>query len=488
MGIGMGALLLALGAYALFRLSGWLAPGLTVGGVPVGGMPTEQAAEAVDRAWNEQARLIVVDTTDSARIWQASPADFGLRVDAPASIARAHQIGRDANWVQGLSDLLYALQYGSEIAPVVVFDEATAEASLISWAGLASILPAEAVLEVRQGEVVASPGQPGKALDVQATLDLLRANPESAYLTYRLVPLIFAPVPPQIADVSAAAAEIERMLASPPKLRAYDPVTGERFEWSPERETIASWLRIERLPGGFAVGLDREAIRQDVLPWKEALGPEREFDLEQAAEALENALRGSEAEVLALRYHERSHVVRPGETWVSIGVQAGLPYWKILEANPQASGRSPIPGETIVIPPRDAMLRLPMVVDKRIVISISQQHLWAYQDGEVLRDFVISTGIARSPTLPGIFQVQSHIPNAYASNWDLWMPHFLGIYEAVPGFWNGIHGLPLLSSGVRLWANVLGRPASYGCIILDLPSAEWLYDWADEGVVVEIQR
>jgi hypothetical protein len=112
----------------------------------------------------------------------------------------------------------------------------------------------------------------------------------------------------------------------------------------------------------------------------------------------------------------------------------------------------------ITIPPRDTLLPLPIVVDKRIVISISEQRLLTYEDGELLSEHVISTGIARSPTLPGVFQVQSHYENAYASNWDLWMPHFLGIYEAVPGFWNGIHGLPLLSNGVRLWENVLGRP------------------------------
>ena len=53
---------------------------------------------------------------------------------------------------------------------------------------------------------------------------------------------------------------------------------------------------------------------------------------------------------------------------------------------------------------------------------------------------------------------------------------------------NGIHGLPLLSNGHRLWASNLGTPASYGCIILDLDEAEELYYWADEGVVVEIRR
>jgi lipoprotein-anchoring transpeptidase ErfK/SrfK len=38
-----------------------------------------------------------------------------------------------------------------------------------------------------------------------------------------------------------------------------------------------------------------------------------------------------------------------------------------------------------------------------------------------------------------------------------------------------------------LWGNILGRPASYGCIIMELDAAEFLYDWAEEGVIVEIR-
>jgi lipoprotein-anchoring transpeptidase ErfK/SrfK len=140
-----------------------------------------------------------------------------------------------------------------------------------------------------------------------------------------------------------------------------------------------------------------------------------------------------------------------------------------------------------VLPPKDAMLLLPVVQGKRIVISIAEQKMWTYEAGGLRSEHVISTGIARSPTLPGLFQVLSHHENAYASRWDLWMPNFLGIYDALPGFTNGIHGLPLLSSGVRLWGNVLGRPASFGCIILDLKAAEELYAWAEDGVVVEIR-
>ena len=165
-----------------------------------------------------------------------------------------------------------------------------------------------------------------------------------------------------------------------------------------------------------------------------------------------------------------------------------MPFWKLVEVNPQLAGRNPYVGEEITLPAKDAMLKLPVVMDKRIVISIEEQHMWVYQDGELSKEHVISTGMANSPTMPGIFQVQSHFENAYASNWDLWMPHFLGIYEAVPGFENGIHGLPLLSNGVRLWGSVLGQPASYGCIILSTENARTLYHWADVGTPVWIHR
>ncbi len=51
------------------------------------------------------------------------------------------------------------------------------------------------------------------------------------------------------------------------------------------------------------------------------------------------------------------------------------------------------------------------------------------------------------------------------------------------GRYAGIDRAPTLSSGVGLWENILGRPASNGCIILNLDEAEWLYCWAEDGVV-----
>jgi len=74
----------------------------------------------------------------------------------------------------------------------------------------------------------------------------------------------------------------------------------------------------------------------------------------------------------------------------------------------------------------------PIAENKRILVSISQQKMWAYENGGGQVEWLVSTGIASSPTLPGVFQIQSHEPNAYAANWNLGMPYFMGIYRPVP--------------------------------------------------------
>jgi hypothetical protein len=101
------------------------------------------------------------------------------------------------------------------------------------------------------------------------------------------------------------------------------------------------------------------------------------------------------------------------------------------------------------------------------VVSVAEQRMRVYEYGALLHDWPVSTGIAKSPTHTGVFQILSQEENAYASLWDLWMPHFQAIYAAGPDFYNGIHGLPTLSSGRRLWEGLLGSG------LLWLSSSTW---------------
>jgi lipoprotein-anchoring transpeptidase ErfK/SrfK len=122
---------------------------------------------------------------------------------------------------------------------------------------------------------------------------------------------------------------------------------------------------------------------------------------------------------------------------------------------------------------------------KYILVDISEQHMYVYEGDVLIYSWVASTGM-NNATRVGTFAVQSKIPNAWGSTWSIWMPNWLGIYWA-GGLENGIHALPILPNGATLWAGLLGRPISYGCVVLGTYESQLLYDWAEIGTPVEIQ-
>lgn len=181
-----------------------------------------------------------------------------------------------------------------------------------------------------------------------------------------------------------------------------------------------------------------------------------------------------------------THVVAPGETLFSIARQYGVSQAALLQVNSVANPSLLRVGQSLTIPSITALSSTPGGgAGKLIRVDISDQRTYVYQDGQLLWTFVVSTGIPGSDTWTGTFHVQNKIPNAYASTWALQMPWWLGIYWA-GSLQNGFHALPILSNGQRLWAGLLGRPASYGCIILSEEDAQRLYYWAEVGTEVQI--
>ena len=122
---------------------------------------------------------------------------------------------------------------------------------------------------------------------------------------------------------------------------------------------------------------------------------------------------------------------------------------------------------------------------KLILVDISEQHMYVYENETLVYSFVVSTGM-NGGTRAGTFSVLNKIPNAYGSTWNIWMPNWLGIYWS-GHLQNGIHALPILPNGQRLWAGYLGTPISYGCVVLGTYESELLYNWAEVGTPVVIQ-
>jgi LysM repeat protein len=184
-----------------------------------------------------------------------------------------------------------------------------------------------------------------------------------------------------------------------------------------------------------------------------------------------------------------TYVVRAGDTLASIAYRHGTTAWAIANANGLTNPNYIYPGQRLRIPGGGAAAApAPAAASgggSRIVVDLSDQRMYVYQNGQLLWNWVVSTGRPGQATVVGHYKVLNKIPNAYAYTWSLQMPYWLGIYWA-GSLQNGIHALPILPNGQRLWAGYLGQQVSYGCVILSTENAASLYNWAAVGTPVDI--
>nr|MBC7245294.1 LysM peptidoglycan-binding domain-containing protein [Chloroflexota bacterium] len=181
-----------------------------------------------------------------------------------------------------------------------------------------------------------------------------------------------------------------------------------------------------------------------------------------------------------------TYIARPGDTLSSIAQRFHTTAFALAQSNGISDPSMIRVGQVLQVPRIPSGTPSSASDKQRIIIDLSEQHLYAFQGNQLVYSFICSSGRAPYYTRTGEFKVQSKIPNAYGSAWDIWMPHWLGIYWA-GSTENGIHALPIMSNGQTLWAGYLGQPISYGCIVLDTDDAKALYDWAEIGTPVTIR-
>jgi len=178
-----------------------------------------------------------------------------------------------------------------------------------------------------------------------------------------------------------------------------------------------------------------------------------------------------------------TYVVRPGDTLSQIAQRFGTTTAALAQLNGITNPSIIYVGQVLRL---SGVALAPSGGGKRIVINLSEQHLYAYEGNRLVYSFVASSGVAPYHTRTGEFRVQRKLPNAYGAAWNIWMPYWLGIYWA-GSTENGIHALPILPNGQTLWAGYLGRPVSYGCVVLGTYEAQLLYNWAEIGTPVSIR-
>lgn len=472
--LGLGILL----GYGVAYRSDYILGNVYLADIHLGNQTRAETRRLLQQQWARQAFFL----TDGQRRWPVTAADLGLQIDGEQAIALAYAYGRTLDDPLGI---VRALTQRLEITPRRQYDPARAAATLAAFANKVALPAVDAHLEIRAGQAQAIPAQSGRALDVTGTLDQW-ATAQATILSSREAALVIRLIAPAVSDVSAQAAEANRLLAQPPTLRGYDPVTDEWVTLPVSAETWAAWLSFPPQAGALTYSLDLAAISAFLESRSAGLGSDRAFDPADAEQVRTALMQGDAAPSLRIYHSPTAYTVQAGETFSSIGTDHGIPYPWIQAANPGVD--TLYAGQVITIPSPDDLIPLPPVPNKRLVVSLSRQHLWAYENGALKWDWVISTGIPDSPTAPGVFQIQSHELEAYANSWDLYMPYFMGIYSPAPNidFMNGFHGFPTRDGRNLLWTNNLGTPVTYGCILVSNENVQSLYAWAETGVVVAV--
>lgn len=460
--------------FVLTLSSGRVLPGVQVAGIPVGNLSVEDATAQL------AAQFGAITVRDGERNWRIAAADLGIIVDSAATAANAARYGR------GEGSVMLGFFGGASVAPVFRLDSARATTGLQALAKMVELPARNASVRMENSQPVAVPSSVGRQLNIADTL--ARLSQGGAAFNANGLELSMTTTYPSVTDASGLVEKARALLSSPLTINAFNAVTNKSRVWAIPPETWTNWLTTENTAAGLNFSVDVNGLTSYLNGKAPELGASETLKIPESVAAVQKAIAAQNPTVNVRVYNQPvRYTIVPGDTLGGLSWKFGIQMFRIQKANPGVNIDALSPGQVITLPSKDDLLPLPVVFNKRIVVSITRQRMWVYENGTVKWEWSASTGIPSSPTLPGIYQVQSHDGTAYAGNWNLYMPYFMSIYEAVPGFYNGIHGFPSRGGSQILWEGSLGREVTYGCILLSTTNARQLYEWAQDGVVTEIQ-
>lgn len=113
---------------------------------------------------------------------------------------------------------------------------------------------------------------------------------------------------------------------------------------------------------------------------------------------------------------------------------------------------------------------------RSILVSISSQRIYAYENGTLVHSHITSTGLPDTPTVLGDYAVYVKYVADDMSGPDYFLPQVPWTMYFFQGY--AIHG--------TYWHNSFGRPMSHGCVNLPVDEAQWFFNFAEVGTPVRV--
>jgi len=167
------------------------------------------------------------------------------------------------------------------------------------------------------------------------------------------------------------------------------------------------------------------------------------------------------------------YIVQPGDTLGSIAEKYGLEASYLSGINKIVDMDMIYVGQMIMLT-GELLIPEATIDGKQIIVQLSTQKVFVYEDRVLLKTFVVSTGVTEYPTRIGEFYiyVKYELTRMTGPGYDLPNVPWVMYFDQGRSF----HG--------TYWHSNFGYPMSHGCVNMRTDEAKWLYDWAEVGTEV----
>lgn len=187
------------------------------------------------------------------------------------------------------------------------------------------------------------------------------------------------------------------------------------------------------------------------------------------------------------------HQVKAGETLGIIARNYGVALSDLISANALSNPDLVYVGSMLTIPgltagpntsvapstlAQFAEAAQPTITEgKQIVVDLSDQRVYAFENGQLVFTALASTGLPATPTVLGDYKIYLRLESQTMSGPGYYLPGVQWVQYFYEGY--GLHG--------TYWHNNFGQPMSHGCVNLTNADAYWLFQWASIGTPVHVQ-
>jgi LysM repeat protein len=177
----------------------------------------------------------------------------------------------------------------------------------------------------------------------------------------------------------------------------------------------------------------------------------------------------------------QTYVVQRGDTLSSIALRHGVTTWALAQLNGIQNPSLIYVGQVLRIPGSGTAPAAPApgpapTSGRWIDVDLSAQRVTAYEGSTPVRSTLASTGLPATPTPTGQFKIYVKYVSTPMSGPGYYLPNVPYTMYFYRGY--GLHG--------TYWHSNFGHPMSHGCINLPTPEAQWLFNWASVGTLVNI--